>query len=420
MIAGFKKIKNELGETSTHLFKTFFIYGLIALSIIITKVLIARLYGQEELGIFSYFFGLVSVVFLFTSFGLPEAVTQTIVKEPFKLKNSLRYALIFIIPITFLVLLPFLLTDFFLASNLKVSFLLYIITYTLFYFTYSVFRGYRKFSECSWYSLVNRLLFIVFIFLLAAKTISFSYVLLSLSLALLLTALISLPRLFSLWRKSFPSVSVNLREFLTLAFSLFLMQSGFYLLREMDLVIIPYLVDFTQLGLYSAHASFSNVIRLIAYVFPVVVLPLAAINHYKLRQSFLKIIKLLLPFSLVVLLATYLFVPIFYGPQYKDQFLPLALVLSSALLVVYSYLSSVFVGENKFSRPYFKILLLDFLLSLLLNTGLLILFIHYFGLIGAPLATSLTVALKILLNIYGIKKLRLENKRLEINSAVIS
>ena len=53
-----EKIKNYLfsGRTIPHLIKTFTIYALIALSIILTKVLIARLYGQEELGIFSYFF----------------------------------------------------------------------------------------------------------------------------------------------------------------------------------------------------------------------------------------------------------------------------------------------------------------------------------------------------------------------------
>ena len=47
------------GETSKHLIKTYFVYGFIALSLIIIKVLIARLFGQEELGIFTYFFSVV-------------------------------------------------------------------------------------------------------------------------------------------------------------------------------------------------------------------------------------------------------------------------------------------------------------------------------------------------------------------------
>ena len=83
-------LKKKLGETSTHLFKTFFVYGFIALTMIVIKVLIARFYGQEELGIFTYFFSLVSLVFLFTSFGFPEAITQTIIKEPSKLKSVLK------------------------------------------------------------------------------------------------------------------------------------------------------------------------------------------------------------------------------------------------------------------------------------------------------------------------------------------
>ena len=84
------------GETSGHLIKTFILYGLIALSIIITKVLIARLYGQIELGIFSYFFSIVTIAFLFTSLGFPEAITQIIIKHPGKLKNALLKGIYFL------------------------------------------------------------------------------------------------------------------------------------------------------------------------------------------------------------------------------------------------------------------------------------------------------------------------------------
>lgn len=405
------KILLNKGETAPHLIRTFVMYGFIAFSIVATKVLVAKLYGQETLGIFSFFFSLASVAFMITSAGILEALTQTIVREGGALKDVLKKSLFYLTMTTSLLLPPFLLTDFFLPDSfLKVDFLLYILIYTLFYLVYSIFRGYKKFFECTLYSLINRLIFIVFVFVLGILSINFNVVLLSLSGALILATIISMPSLFKLLQKIPTPTKINNKQFIYLAFSLFLTQSGFYFLREMDNIIIPYLTNFTELGAYSAHASITNVIRLIAYVFPVVVLPMAAISRYKVKESFVKIIKILLPFSFLVLISTYILVPWLYGESYIDYILPLALVFSSSLLVIYAYFNSVFVGENKVSKDTIIIVIADFLLTLIINTGLIILFVSELGVIGAPLASSLTLLMKIMLNIYGIKKLRRINK----------
>src|SRR3989344_1611384 len=403
------RLKNYLqqGKTSSYLIKTFLMYGLIAVSIIITKVLIARFYGQEELGLFSFFFGLVSLVFLFTSFGCPEALTQVIVKNPTAFPDAAKKAGRLILIFSVIVTIPFLTTNFFLpTTGLKINFALYLMTYTFFYLSYSFFRGQKQFVTGTAYSLLNRLLFIGAIFAGAYLSAPFEIVLSGLSVALLLFTLPTLPALLRSWRAAAEKSTIPFREFLLLAFSLFLMQAGFYLLREADLIIIPYLTDFKELGLYSAHSSLSNIIRLIAYVFPVVVLPLAVTSKYKLKRSLTKILLLLIPFSTIILGATYLLVPLLYGPEYFHGTLPLALVLSSAIMVVYSYFNSVFVGENRVSGAVLKIVGLDFVLSLLVNTGLTILLVWSWGIIGAPIATALTVLLKIWLNVYGIKKLR--------------
>lgn len=418
-------------------------YGLIALSIIATKVLIARFYGQEELGQFSYFFGLVTVAFLFTSFGLPEAVTQLVVKNHQLLRPALKKAVSWIIFVSISVSLPLLLTSFFLNDTAsKINFVFYILTYTFFYLIYCVFRAYKKFVSGTWYSLINRLVFIAIIIIFAFFSMSFDYVLGGLSIALLTATLISLPSFLKLWREEEVDRSVSKenvgtenigkenvskevgaeiekaetkkeskwtipsKELLSVAFPLALMQAGFYLLRETDLLVIPYLADFTQLGLYSAHSSLSNIIRLIAYVFPVVILPLAAVSKYKIDQSFWRITKILVPFSLLVLAATYIFVPLLYGKEYTDYTLPIALVISSALMVIYSYFNSVFVGENGTSKKYLQIIVIDFLITLIMNTGLTLYFVKVWGIIGAPLATAFTVVIKIGLNVYGIRRMR--------------
>ena len=118
---------------------------------------------------------------------------------------------------------------------------------------------------------------------------------------------------------------------------------------------------------------------------------------------------ILLPFSIVFLIGNYSLIPLLYGSEYQATYLPIALVISSMILNIYSYFNSIFVGENSHSSFFIRILWLDFFLSLIVNTLLNFLFVWYWGIIGAPIATSLVVAMKIALNIYGIQKLRLRN-----------
>ena len=401
----FKKIFK--GKTSYHLFKTFCVYIFISLSLIVIKVLIARFYGIEELGIFTYFFSLVSLVSLFSSFGLPEAITQTIIKEPHKLRRAIQNYL-WIIPITALVLIATILITSYTKLNPKITnfnlaIILFIIAYSLHYLTYSILRGREKFVEASLYSLLGRIIFIGFIVLFFFLGAPFIIVLLSWSVSLLIIGIAAWSRIHGWLKRSYEEVP--LKGFLVLAFSLFLMQVSFNSSRFIDVLIIKYLVDFTSLGVYSAYSSITNVINMIASVLPVVVLPLAAVNNYKLRQSFFKILLALIPFAIITSIAAYILVPLFYGVN-QEFYLILALVAASSLLVVYSYFNSVFVGENKLSKFYLGILGTDFVLSLILNTGLSAIFILKWGIIGAPIAAAITILVKIGLNVYAIKRLR--------------
>lgn len=398
------------GVTSKYLAKTYFVYGFISISILLTKVLIARMYGQENLGIYTYFFGLVSLAFLFTSFGIPEALTQTLAKDRRYLKSGLKHFFVLIIPFTVVFILGFIFATDHLNLNPKIglfnlAFILYIVFYTLFYLTYSILRGYKQFVIGSFFSLCNRLFFIALILILFFISTGFIWLLFALSIALLLAAFLALPRLIKGTEKE--QINIPRKTFLKIVIALFLTQVSFYSLRYIDIVSIQYLLNLMDLGLYSAYTSVTNIIRLIAYVFPVVVLPMAVTSKFKLRMAFKKILTLIIPFSIIVLVLTYFVVPLFYGAEYQVTYLPIYLVISSFLLVLYSYFNSVFVGENKFSKFYITLLIVDVCLSLILNTILNLYLISKLGLIGAPIATSIVIVLKIGLNIYGIKRLRL-------------
>jgi len=411
MIPKLQKTFSKLtsGETSKHLVKTYFVYGFIALSLIIIKILIARLYGQEELGVFTYFFSVVSLVFLFSSFGLSEAIAQLVIKDKEKLNSGIGWLIHYAVPFTIF----FGLVTIVILRNTKfnpgikwfdLAVIFYIVINLFSYTTTSILRGHKKFATASIYSLVQRALFIVFIVILYLLNWPFVYILFAMSLGLLITGLMAIPHI----KKLNPMVqkTVNGKKFFYLALSLFMVQTSFYSLRFIDALMIQYLVNFKELGLYSAYSSITNGIRLVAYVFPAVIVPLASVSSYKLKQSFKKLLIYLTPFSLLVLIVTFFGVPFFYGADYNATYLPLALVVASSLLVVYAYFNAIFVGENKFSKFYIKIIGADLILSLGMNIGLNYWMIQKWGIIGAPIATAVTIIFKILVNLWGIKKLR--------------
>ena len=198
----------------------------------------------------------------------------------------------------------------------------------------------------------------------------------------------------------FSSLSFGLNEgiFSVLIFSsfVFLLQDlSFLLLFHIDRLSIEYILGSVVLGEFNAISTFTNVIRISSGIFPLVLIPLAASKRYKIRKSLFSLLLFLVPFCAVVLFATPILLPLFFGSAFQAPFsLTLALVVSSLLLVVYSFLSSLFLGrkcEKKFVR---KVLLWDFALSFIGNIGLNIWFIMAFGVIGAPIATAVVLILK--------------------------
>ncbi len=422
------KVKGFLsGETKGHLIKTFLVYFFVSFFMVLTKIVIARLYGQEELGIYSYFFSVASFLFLFTSFGFCEALTKKLAAGKDSLFDLFKYSalgmLVFTFPIFLLFYLFFPLAD---VPYMRLSFFLFVGSYSIYYLFYSVIRGKKYFAESSAYTLIWRGFFVLFLVIFV--DLLFWKLLMMLSLGIFVAALCMLPRLYLLVReeklvfedakkdleKNNPKNrnisgggSISSKEYLYLAFSLFLLQVGFYSLRTVDIYFIELLLDFSYVGIYSAYASITNVLRLVAYVFPVVMLPMAAVSNYKIRKSVFRLLFVLVPFSLLIFVLSVVFVPLFYGMEYSGQWmLAFLMVVSAGLLVLYSYFSSIFAGENKVSLFYMKLLGVDFVLSLGLNLLFNYLFISYFGLIGAPVATILVILLKILLLCYGILYLR--------------
>src|SRR3989338_7293276 len=87
-------IKEKIGKTSQKILGVFFIQGLIAGLGLFANVLIARFFGAEALGIYTYFFSLVVIISTLSTFGLQNSVPILLKKKPAKTSSILQISLI--------------------------------------------------------------------------------------------------------------------------------------------------------------------------------------------------------------------------------------------------------------------------------------------------------------------------------------
>jgi len=406
-----KLFKRFFGKTGFVVSKVFFIYLLSAGLIFLINIVIARFFGKEYFGIYSYFFGLANLIYLFAVFGCNNSIAKLIARNKLQAKDLIfkNISLVFMFSIFFSVV-GYLIAEYF---NLNPSlpyfgFLVFLFVLLISWFTVltGVLRGFRKFTSASFFLVINRIFLIIGVLVIALLLRNFILILAATSVATLLTY----PFIYSDIKRALPENKerVSFKYVLKNSFMFFLVGVSLLSLYFIDRISIRYVLSFSDLGQYSSYATIINVIRVAAYAIPFVLISKSVTIKYQIGSSVKKILSALIPFAVFVGFASYVLVPILFGQEFVIQsvWLPWAIVLSCSLLVIYSFFNSIFVGEGGYSSGHIKILSIDAGLSLLLNLFLNIILIRQIGIIGAPIATSAVLVLKIGLNVYGLKRER--------------
>lgn len=396
------------GKTIKELLKVYFVNFLIVILGFLANILIARLFGVNNLGIYSYFFSLVSLLSVFGLFGLHDAIAKLIAEKKELSKYLFWKSFIIALPLTlfssWIILLvlskyiPKIPTD-----SFKWWVLTYIFVNCIYYLGLGVLRGFKKFTTASLFSLYPRALFIPFI-LLAWQVGRFDWLVLG---GMSWSLLILYPLLFDKI-KLVGSEKIKSNFLINTSLVLWMTNLGMLALIHLDKLIIGSLVSWSELGQYTAYSNTVNLLRLGAFVLPVVLVPMAVTNKYKIKESFKKLILFLIPSGLIMGGLSFWIVPFLFGSETKDVniLLPWLMVLSSCLMVIYSYFSSLYVGEGKSNNRQLIVVIFDFVLSILFNIGLTFYLVKYLGLIGAPLALFVVLIFKTVLNIYFLIDLR--------------
>jgi O-antigen/teichoic acid export membrane protein len=394
-------ISKILGRTGERISKTFLI-NLIVVSVgLLTNILIARFFGQELFGVYSYFFGLTNLIYIFASFGLVNSIAKL---NPEDLSKSLiKKIILFLITTSFITaLFAYALGEYFRLNPDINYFFIFVFLYSAIVCIFTVLGGalrrLEKYETAAYFSLFNRIILILMI--IAITTIGkFWWIFPSMTLAILLL----LPFEFS--KGSFSRQSAKLKELLKTSLPFFLSIIGINAIYHIDRISIKFVLDFAALGYYTGFANFINILRTGAYVIPFVMITASARKKFDTLKSLRKLLFLLLPISLGVGLIAPVIVPLLFGSEYAqiNYLLIWSIVISCTLLVLYSLINSLYLSKTNNKRKNY-VLLLDAILSTIINLILNIYLITLWGLAGAPIATIIVLILKIILNTYGLKK----------------
>jgi O-antigen/teichoic acid export membrane protein len=395
-----KIISKLLGKTGKRISNTFLI-NLIVVSVgLLTNIFIARLFGQENFGIYSYFFGLTNLVYIFASFGLVNSIAK-LRKEDVN-KILIKKIILFLVTTSFIVSFIAYYIGEFLNINPKINYLfIFIFAYSTIVCMFTILGGalrrLEKYETVTYFSLYNRLLLIAFVILIAFVG-EFWWIFPAMSIAILLL----LP--FEIKLSSLSKSAINFKKLIKKSLPFFLSIMGINSIYHIDRISIKFVFDFINLGYYTGFANFVNILRTAAYVIPFVMITASARKKYDISKSLKKLIILLLPVSIGVGLTAPKIVPLLFGSEYAqiNYILIWAMVLSCTLLVIYSLINSFYLSKahNKIKN---YILGFDAILSTAVNLGLNIYLLKLIGLAGAPIATSIILVGKIGLNYYGLK-----------------
>ncbi len=179
---------------------------------------------------------------------------------------------------------------------------------------------------------------------------------------------------------------------------------------RVDIILLGYFLDDASVGIYSFAAVFAEGFGQISYVVkqnldPIVGRLTAAMNIEQLRSLMRKVGLVFVPSMLALSLVSVLLFPVMVRLFTDDRFLegwPIFTILLGGIVI------------NAGFRPFQGIFLLTgrpglhslfFLIIVLSNAILNVLFIQRMGTMGAAVATSLTYVMESLLIFYGIRKI---------------
>ena len=308
----------RLGKTKKNVTQVFAVQVIVAFFSLFTNVVIGRFFGKEILGIYSYFLSLTGFMILFSLPGVKHSIARLVSEDNNFLVSIRRKSLLVGFGLGAFVFAVFYTITSLLNLNPGLDlFFLYVGLYLLVNIFCSVnrnlLRGLKRLTISSLHALVGRFSILIFVLLAVVLFREPWVVFASVILGFVVQVIVQEFSLSKNVPKHARQISwAKFRKSLLLFFFVNVSTVGIY---AIDRLSIRFVTDFSNLGQFEAFSNLINIIRMLAFVLPYVLIPMAVNSKYQINKSFFTILAFLLPFALTIGALSVVFVPELYGPE---------------------------------------------------------------------------------------------------------
>ena len=384
---------------------------------IINQVILGRTLGPSNFGLFNLGLTVIGIILPFTTFGLYSAIRQFIphyrgINRNDKVKGGIYFLLNFSLitglslSVFLFFLSPIIAVNIFHNENLEIVIKLLCISFP-FYVLYFVGTNIAQaFKISKYYLYLNTLLLKITCIVIFILFLIFGYKLLGAIVAYNIgTALVATAYIYIIFKKFIPSLHCNKherhvkKELFSIGWPLFF-AGFFYLFTESTAkILLGIYMNTSDVGIYSAVFTIASLALYVMISFDYIFLPTVA--EFYGKNDFTGIKKILCSISKWVFLLTLpmiLYISffskntifLFYGSAYTAGSIALIILLFGiAMNGLTGMTGEVLVGIRKT-----KLNLLTEVFGAITNVGLNIFLIPKFGILGAAIGTSISIAVR--------------------------
>ncbi|EMX8645408.1 oligosaccharide flippase family protein [Providencia stuartii] len=379
--------------------------------IFLSTYIIATILTVSEFGEFNFFIALLTIGVGVCQLGFENTVTLRLAKSNDNLyKEKLRNTALLIRIISVLIYFFLVILFMVLTRNTLDETYVYIILICLLLSCFNIFEYDLIVNEQGSKILVIRsiayilsTIYLLFIIQLSHNSLISSYLIIEFfSIALLLYV-----NSFNLIKakKYFSFLSINeIKKLLIESFPLFLSSIGIMLYMRLDIIMLNTMTSSSDVGMYSLAVRFSESVNFIPVVIMTAIYPYLIKNN--LNDNFKILFDFMFQISLVSIISIFFIFPYiikyFFGPDYINSSTIANILILQTIPVFLGIVRARYLVINGYQKyiPYFVFS------GLLFNIIANLILIHYYGVIGAAVATLLSQIVSTLLFPMMFKQLR--------------
>lgn len=367
---------------------------------LILTILIARYFGTDGFGIYSFVLAFAMLFTVLSDFGLATITTRDLSKDKKQTEKYINNISIIKIFLSMITLLLIITTIQFFNKTLEITFLVYLagiwmVASSFEHFFFSIFRAYEKMKYEAIINILSKILWLI-------ATIIVVILKLNLTILFILYIFTIIPTFILLiyyLKKNFKRVKIISLK-INKEFCKYILKESWPLAIGFSLVSIYYYIDTIILSVYYPdrivglyNAAYKIIIFLIAgrRIFTTTIYPKISefykTSKEKLRELIIKSEKLSITIAMPLVTGGILLsdkiITLIYGAEFIEASLPFRLLLFQVFFIYINLIFTPFLHASGQQKTYTKVVSFGGLINLILN----LILIPKFAMIGAATST---------------------------------